>query len=89
MASNLPPSAPNDQPGDCPHLSRAYYRQPWTSGQGEHVIEACIRCGANVRGPGKWVPRSEVLALGLDVGRLPLASARQRPEQPDLFGGLS
>jgi hypothetical protein len=88
LESNLPPSAPNDQSGDCPHRSRAYYRQPWASGGGFHVVEACVNCGANVRGAGRWVPRSEVLALGLDAARLPLASSRQRPDQADLFGGL-
>ncbi|HEY7427432.1 MAG TPA: hypothetical protein VH682_24575 [Gemmataceae bacterium] len=70
--------------GPCLHSSRAYYRQTWSNGNGQHVIEACVRCGANMRGSGRWVPRAEVLAVGIDVDLLPLAPAK-REEQLPLF----
>lgn len=51
-----------------------------------HVAEVCQDCNVNARGPGKWVPRSE---LSVSAAELPLwrdlRSAVERGEQPELF----
>jgi hypothetical protein len=72
-------------PDPCPHLSRALFRQLWSTGGGYHVAELCVACGCNVRGGGQWVPRAEVHALGIDLGVLPVVPRGE--EQPNLFGG--
>ena len=71
------------KPDECSHESRAFFRQPWSTGDGQHVLEACTSCGANVRGPGVWVPRSEVLASGQNPDQLPQVPSR--PQERSLF----
>lgn len=45
----------------CSHPETALFRHPFASSPDSfHVAEHCLKCGANVRGKGAWVPRSEV-----------------------------
>ena len=61
----------------CQHPRTRFYRRPHA--RGEHLVELCLDCRANVRGPGAWVPRREVA----DPQALPLVPAAA--EQPTLF----
>jgi hypothetical protein len=69
----------------CSHLRRQLYRQPFIrrdSSPGEHIVEKCLDCGANARGPGVFVPRAEVA----DPSALPVLPGRQAAaQQPGLF----
>jgi hypothetical protein len=51
-----------------------------------HVEEQCLDCGANVRGPGHWVPHGEITR---PVAELPILRDLRTPEdkgtQPTLF----
>jgi len=69
----------------CPHSRRGIYRVPWASGGGEHLVELCEECGANVRGAGVWVKRSEVR----DPASVPLAPGKTvSTKQPSLFDAI-
>jgi len=66
----------------CQHSPRGYYRLPFRVGSGYHVAELCRDCGANVRGPGVWVSRREIVG---DPDQLPVAPARSKDRQASLF----
>lgn len=70
---------------ECEHKDRELARVIMRDGRSQ-VLERCKECGANVRGSGKWVPRSEV---PVNLETLPVAkdnrSAVDRGEQPTLF----
>jgi hypothetical protein len=71
----------------CPHMRKQFGRVLCADGRTQ-VLESCLDCGANARGPGVWVPRSELRTPPED---LPLvADYRRRPAPPgnrqgDLF----
>jgi hypothetical protein len=76
----------------CSHTRARIYRRPFADGTSGHLIELCEDCSVNVRGPGRWVPRREVVSRGLDPDTLPLVPSRKNaPHQPSLFemGGLT
>jgi hypothetical protein len=74
--------------GLCPHPRTALYRQPWSSGEGEHLVELCLTCLSNARGPGRWVSREEIRRLGLNPDELPQVPSRQQERSLfDLQGG--
>jgi hypothetical protein len=72
---------------ECTHPRREFGRV--LHDRGEHILERCTDCHVNVRGPGRWVPRSEVR----DPDALPVfqdlrtSAVRGGPAQRDLFGG--
>jgi hypothetical protein len=78
---------PNRAYTSCRHDNTQIYRQPFADGGGAHLIELCLDCGANPRGPGRWVPRSEAITRGLDPDALPIAPNSERAQQPSLFDG--
>lgn len=43
----------------CNHAHKAMARIICSDGR-EQILEQCLDCGANVRGPGVWVARAEV-----------------------------
>jgi hypothetical protein len=65
------------------YLRRTYARRDGV--QGEHVAEVCIACGANARGPGQWVGRTELLAAGIDPELLAVMPSTVS-SVPSLFG---
>jgi hypothetical protein len=64
----------------CQHLQTRIYRHPFANGRGAHIVELCEGCGANIRGSGRWVRRSEVIERGLDPDALPLTTSRQNAQ---------
>jgi hypothetical protein len=80
----IPPSFARRQ-GGCNHPSTRYYRRPYLVGRQtrEHIVELCIACGRNARGPGRWVPRRAVRHPEL-LPELPAAAEAQ--PLPDLYG---
>ncbi len=70
---------------NCPHERGHFVLVPHSHGW--HVCEECPACGANVRGPGHWVGNLELVAAGLEIGRLPVQQKRPGvSSQPTLFG---
>jgi hypothetical protein len=69
----------------CLHPGKAFYRKPWRTGTGCHVLEWCPTCRANVRGAGIWVGDAELIALDLDRNTLPVLP--DASPQPGLFDG--
>lgn len=69
----------------CRHPRRQFMRVVARNGV-THVAEVCRDCKANARGPGRWVPRSEV---PVSAAELPLwrdlRSAVEKGDQPELF----
>lgn len=70
---------------ECRHPRREFARVIMRDGRSQ-VMERCTDCGVNVRGSGKWVPKSQVPVA---VETLPVVkdnrSAVDRGEQPTLF----
>jgi hypothetical protein len=68
----------------CQHRQRLYTRR------GPHVAEVCPACGANVRGPGRWVPHAELEQFGITPDALPQLDVLQDQivarQQPSLWG---
>jgi hypothetical protein len=60
----------------CSHLRRQMGRVIFADGS-VHVREQCLECGANPRGPGAWVGRSE---LRVPLEDLPLLDDRRGRE---------
>ena len=44
---------------ECEHRIVGTFKQTWENGKGYHRVERCLDCGANVRGPGIWVPKDQ------------------------------
>lgn len=61
----------------CAHSQTEYGRVVFAGG-GYHIIEYCLACRANVRGPGVWVPRAE---LDLNLDHLNVYSDRRSSEE--------
>ena len=55
---------------NCAHTSTEFRRRLFRGG--EHLIERCVACGVNVRGPGRWVPRAELIGRGIVIADLKL-----------------
>lgn len=72
------------RPDPCRHTRRQLYRKDFASGTGYHVVELCLDCGRNARGPGVWVARFEAP----DPDALPRLPAGGSPGQPGLFDDL-
>lgn len=72
---------------ECRHERREFARVIGADGRTQ-VMERCLDCGDNARGPGKWVAASQV---PVDPATLPVArdlrSAEAKGEQRTLFGG--
>jgi hypothetical protein len=73
---------PDKAGSPCPHPDRGFFKYPFRVGDGFHVIEWCPACRRNVRGGSTWVPRPEVVALGIDPAGLPLLPGKATPPQP-------
>lgn len=72
--------------GVCNHVKTEYGRVIFSGGS-YHIVERCVECLANVRGPGVWVSRA---LLTVDPETLPVfsdrRSAEEKGEQKLLFG---
>lgn len=50
-----------------------FYRKPWATGGGFHVVEICTACGGRAAGSNSvYVPFPQVRAAGYDPDTLPL-----------------
>jgi hypothetical protein len=78
----VPAAGGRDNRGRCTHPSTRLYKRPFNrvGASDFHVIELCLTCGRNARGPGRWVPRAEVPNADA-LPELPQAP----PDQPTLF----
>lgn len=79
--------------GECKHEETTFVRWPKTY---MHVAELCCYCGVNVRGPSRWVPRSELANIGLVFELIPTREQfsaffcepnKDELVQPSLFTG--
>lgn len=64
-------------------LSAQFYKVICRNGM-EHFAELCVECGKNIRGPGVWVPKSQVSCPD-KVPILKDNSSKDTEKQPSLW----
>jgi hypothetical protein len=74
--------------GSCTHTDAGLYRVMYADGRGYHVAQMCPDCRENTRGPAVWIPRSEVVASGIDPESLPVWRRAPKQKEATLFDAL-